>query len=88
LKDVNDGSNPITKTLFWLSFGRWGTEAFYINEMDHFHYENVGPYIEAQGFVLGDAQFGLDLLNMFLSSLVWQFFAMIFLKMNNRQAQK
>jgi len=88
LKDVNDGSNPITKTLFWLSFGRWGTEAFYINEMDHFHYENVGPYIEAQGFVLGDAQFGLDLLNMFLSSLVWQFIAMIFLKMNNRQAQK
>ena len=88
LKDVNDGSNPITKTLFWLSFGRWGTEAFYINEMNHFHYENVGPYIEAQGFVLGDAQFGLDLLNMFLSSLVWQFIAMIFLKMNNRQAQK
>lgn len=88
LKDVNDGSNPFTKTLFWLSFGRWGTEAFYINEMNHFNYENVGPYIDAQGFVLGDAQFGHDLLMLFLSSLVWQFIAMIFLKMNNRQAQK
>lgn len=88
LKDVNDGSNPLTKTLFFLSYARWGTEAFYINEMDHFKYENIGPYIDEQGFTLGSDQYGTDLLNIFLSSLIWQFIAMVFLKMNNRQAQK
>jgi len=87
LKDVQDG-NGFGQFIFFMSYARWGAEAFYINEVKSYSYMNIHSYIHAQGFVLSDDQFGIDIRNMFLQAFVWQLIALIFLKMNNRQQQK
>jgi len=88
LKEVNDSDSGIVHFIFFLSYARWGTEAFYVNEAIHFDYMDIEPYLTAKGFVATNGQFYKCLLNMFLQALVWQAVALVFLKMNNRQSQK
>jgi len=89
LKDIDDPDGiTFGKIIFFLSYARWGTEAFYINEVTEYEYMNIGPYVASKGYKLGDSQFSKDILNCFLGSLFWQVIALVFLKMNNRQAQK
>ena len=86
-KDVED-SGGFVHFVFFLAFSRWGAEAFYVNEVMHFDYMAIEPYVTQLGMTLTDAQFYKCLQNMFLSGLVWQGVALVFLKMNNRQSQK
>lgn len=87
LHDVKD-SNGFVQFIFFLSYARWGSEAFYVNEVMQFDYMPIQSYVAARGFVLTNESYNICLRNIFLQALCWQLVALVFLKMNNRQAQK
>eukprot|EP00656_Telonema_subtile_P001458 TRINITY_DN10649_c0_g3_i1.p1 TRINITY_DN10649_c0_g3~~TRINITY_DN10649_c0_g3_i1.p1 ORF type:complete len:1003 (-),score=263.81 TRINITY_DN10649_c0_g3_i1:69-3077(-) len=87
LSDVHS-SNGFVQGIFFMSYARWGTEAFYVNEVRQYDYMNINTYINTQGFTLSDEQYHIDIRNCFLQALIWQVIALVFLKMNDRQRQK
>lgn len=87
LKDIQDG-NGFGQGVFFMSYARWGSEAFYINEVKEYEYMDIQAYVTAQGYTLTNDQFAIDIRNMFLQAFIWQVVALVFLKMNHRQQQK
>ncbi|GAB5362693.1 hypothetical protein AAMO2058_000819800 [Amorphochlora amoebiformis] len=78
-----------TKGLSWIwdvSPTRWGTEAFYVNEIKYYDYLNIGPDLDLKDYKTGNI--GKAFGAMFGIGLFWQFITFLLIKLLNRDKRK
>jgi len=85
LPEVDD-DYPGMKWVWDISAPRWGIEAFYVSNVEHYNYMDIDGGLNDRGYNIDN--FNTDILNIFLIGGGWMILSFLALKLIDRSKHK